>query len=78
MPARGKVTTGASVKAFADMVVTVRDRVQRMINAGKNEDQILAEHPTADFDAIWGHGRIQADAFVREVYRALTLKGQTK
>ncbi len=78
VPAHGKVTTGASVKAFAGMVATVRDRVQRMINAGKNEDQILAEHPTADFDAIWGHGRIQADAFVREVYRALTLKGQTK
>jgi cyclase len=71
VPVYGKVTTGASVKAFADMVATVRDRVQQMINAGKSEDQILAEHPTADFDATWGHGRIQADAFVREVYGAL-------
>jgi cyclase len=72
VPVRGKATTGASVKVFADMVSTVRDRVQQMISAGKSEDQILAQHPTADFDAIWGHGRIQADAFVREVYGALT------
>lgn len=71
VPVRGKVTTGANVKAFADMIVTVRDRVLQMINTGKSEDQILAGHPTADFDAAWGHGRIQADAFVREVYDAL-------
>jgi hypothetical protein len=55
-----------------DGSATVRDRVQQTIHAGKSEDQILAQHPTADFDAIWDHGRIQADAFVREVYRALT------
>jgi len=56
VPGRGKVTTGASVKAFADTVVTVRDRVQQMINEGKSKDQILAQHPTADFDAIWATG----------------------
>jgi hypothetical protein len=72
VPARGKVTTGATVKVFRDMIGTVRDRVQQMINSGQGETQILSEHPTADFDATWGHGRIQADAFVREVYDALT------
>jgi len=28
VPARGKVTNGADVKAFRDMIVTVRDRVK--------------------------------------------------
>ncbi|MGA7630460.1 MAG: hypothetical protein WCB11_06815 [Terriglobales bacterium] len=72
VPARGGVTTGTTVKVFRDMIATVRDRVQQMINSGQAENQILAQHPTADFDATWGHGPIQADAFVREIYGALT------
>ena len=71
VPARGKVVTGAEVKAFVDMITTVRDRVQEMVKAGSTEDQIVAKHPTADFDAMWGHGRVQPDAFVREVYASL-------
>ena len=71
VPARGKVTTGADVKAFRDMILTVRDRVQKMITAGQTENQLLAAHPTADFDARWGNGRVHPDAFVRELYSAL-------
>ena len=36
--------------------------------------QVIAEHPTAEFDAKWGHGRVPAEAFVQEVYRDLTQK----
>jgi len=42
VPAPGKVTTGIDVKAFRDMIVTVRDRIQQMIAAGRTEDQVLA------------------------------------
>jgi hypothetical protein len=71
VPARGKVTDGTNLKAFRDMIVTVRDRVQRMINEGRTESQVLAAHPTSDFDAQWGHGRVLPDVFVREIYAAL-------
>jgi cyclase len=71
VPARGAVTNGAVVKAFRDMIVTVRDRVKTLIAAGRDESQILAEHPTAEFDARWGHGRVPANQFVREIYIAL-------
>lgn len=71
VPARGKVMTGLDVKAFREMIVTVRDRVQHMIEAGRTEDQVLAEHPTAEFDVRWGHGRVPADDFVHEIYGAL-------
>src|SRR5437879_1367611 len=71
VPARGEVTNGASVKAFRDMIVTVRDRVKHLVEQGRTEAQILAEHPTADFDARWGHGRVSPDQFVRELYDAL-------
>lgn len=71
VPARGEVTNGTSVKAFRDMIVAVRDRVQHSIDAGHTESQVIAEHPTAEFDAKWGQGRVHADVFVQEIYRAL-------
>ncbi len=71
VPARGKVTNGGDVKAFRDMILTVRDRVKGMIAAGRTEAQILAAHPTAEFDAQWGGGRVRPDAFVHEICSAL-------
>lgn len=71
VPAHGKVVTGAEVKTFRDMIVTVRDRVQQKIAAGETETQVVADHPTSDFDAQWGHGRVTPDNFVREVYSSM-------
>jgi len=56
------------------MVVAARKRVQRSIDAGKTESQIVQEHPTAEFDAKWGNGRVPPDAFVQEIYKDLTRK----
>jgi len=70
VPAYGNVTNGAAVKAFRDMIVTVRGRVQDMIRQGRSEDQIVASHPAAEFDQRWGHGRVAPDVFVREIDRA--------
>jgi len=78
VPARGKVTNGASVKEFHDMIVAVRDRVQALTKEGRTEDQIVAAHPTADFDARWGHGRVPADAFVREICRSIKVDSEEK
>lgn len=71
VPARGEVTNGTGLKAFLDMIATVRKRVQHSVDEGKTETQVIAEHPTAQFDAKWGHGRVTPDAFVQEVYRSL-------
>ncbi len=71
VPAHGKVANGTDVKTFCNMIVTVRDRVRGMIDAGRSENQVLAEHPTAEFDARWGHGRVTPDVFVQAIYTAL-------
>lgn len=71
VPARGTVTNGTGLKAFCDMVKAVRKCVRQSIDAGKTETQVIAEHPTAEFDAKWGHGKIPPDTFVQEVYRSL-------
>lgn len=71
VPARGQVTDGTGLKAFLDMIAAVRKRVQHSVDAGETESQVIADHPTAEFDAKWGHGRLQPDTFVQEVYRSL-------
>ncbi|HYL63995.1 MAG TPA: hypothetical protein VE077_15360 [Candidatus Methylomirabilis sp.] len=71
VPARGPVTNGAGLKLFSDMLVTVRDRVQHLIAQGRTESQVISEHPTADLDSQWGHGRVPPETFVRQVYSAL-------
>jgi cyclase len=74
VPARGSVTNGANVEAFRAMIVTVRGRVFQMIHAGKTESQVVATHPTSEFDARWGHGRVPPEIFVHEVYAALSAR----
>jgi|SRR5215467_1529286 len=74
VPARGEMTNGAGLKAFHDMVVTVRKRVQQSVDARKTESQVIAEHPTAEFDGRWGHGSVKPDVFVQEVYQDFTRK----
>lgn len=71
VPARGPVTNGEELKTFCDMLKAVSKRVQHSIDDGKTETQVIAEHPTAEFDAKWGRGRVQPDTFVQEIYRSL-------
>jgi hypothetical protein len=71
VPARGKVTTGATVAEFREMIIKVRDRIQPLLEAGRTEAEIAATHPTADFDAKYGHGRVTPEAFVAELYASL-------
>ncbi len=35
------------------MLVTVRDRVQEMVNNGMTVEEIVAAKPTSDLDAAW-------------------------
>jgi len=74
VPARGKVLKGADVKAYCDMITSVRTRIQHLIDDGKTEAEIVATHPTSEFDGRWGNGRIKPDQFVHEVFTALKPK----
>ncbi len=74
VPAHGKVLKGADVKAYCDMISTVRDRVQHIIEDGKTLQDAIAAHPTLEFDQRWGNGRVKPDDFVKVVYTALKPK----
>ena len=53
------------------MLVSVRDRVQTFVQAGKPVEEAIGSRPTAEFDERWARGAVAPDAFVRQVYQSL-------
>ena len=55
IPGHGLAVVGrAEMVEFRDMILDIRDRVYAMIRQGLHLDEIMAEQPTADYDAQWG------------------------
>jgi cyclase len=67
----GPLGDKADVAKFRDMLVTARDRVQKLQSAGKSAQEALASKPFADLESAWGRGLLNGDAFVQVVYLAL-------
>ncbi|HEX5438390.1 MAG TPA: hypothetical protein VFW98_14645 [Gemmatimonadaceae bacterium] len=72
VPGRGPLASMSVLQSYATMLTTVRDTVQRLIDAGKTQAQVIAAKPTAGLDAQWGKGPISPDAFVGMVYQSLS------
>ena len=53
------------------MLVTVRDRVQKLKAEGKSALEAVAEKPVADLDAAWDHSIGNSDQLVQVVYPTL-------
>jgi hypothetical protein len=68
----GLLAARADLLAYRDMLVSVRDRVRTLIEAGKSIDQVVAATPTKDFDGKWGGGYVSSAAFVQMVFTSLT------
>jgi hypothetical protein len=62
------------------MLVVVRDRVARLIRAGRSQEEVIAAKPTAEFDAKWAGGFWKPEQWVARVYVDLkrTLPAQGK
>jgi cyclase len=71
VPGHGPLGSKADLGKFRDMLVTARDRVQKLKSAGKSADDIAASKPFADLEATWGHGILTSDQFVHVVYLTL-------
>jgi glyoxylase-like metal-dependent hydrolase (beta-lactamase superfamily II) len=71
VPGHGPLGDRASLTKYRDVLVTVRDRVQKLKSQGKKVEEVVAAKPTAEFDATWGGGFMMPDAFVGIVYSTL-------
>jgi glyoxylase-like metal-dependent hydrolase (beta-lactamase superfamily II) len=71
VPGHGPLGNKSDLTKFRDMLVTSRDRVQKLKSAGKLAQEAVAEKPFADFDPVWGKGVVNGDQWVQIVYLAL-------
>ncbi len=71
IPGHGLVSGPRELRQFRDMLRTVRDSIQTLIDEGKTKEEIVAAKPTAEFDEKWGTGFLQPDQWVGIVYDSM-------
>jgi glyoxylase-like metal-dependent hydrolase (beta-lactamase superfamily II) len=71
IPGHGPTVDRNAVIAHRDLVLTVRDRVAKLVDQGQTEDQAVAAKVTADLDSKVQEPGMTADRFVRQVYQEL-------
>lgn len=71
VPGHGALATKADLAKYRDMLVTARDRVRKLKDAGKSLEEAIAEKPFTDLDPDWAGGRYKGDDFVKIVYLTL-------
>jgi cyclase len=74
VPGHGEVVNKTAVAAHRDMIIAIRDRVAKMVQAGQTQEQVIAAKPTADYDSKVPGVGTTADRFVTQVYQEM--KGQ--
>jgi glyoxylase-like metal-dependent hydrolase (beta-lactamase superfamily II) len=74
IPGHGPLGDRVALQAYRTMLVTVRGRIKEAVAAGRTLDQVKATKPTAEFDAVWGNGRITPTLFVEILYQDLSRK----
>jgi glyoxylase-like metal-dependent hydrolase (beta-lactamase superfamily II) len=71
VPGHGPLTTRAELQQYHDMLEKVRDQVTAEIQAGKSEDQAVADKPLAGIGATLHSTQVLDDNEVRMAYRSL-------
>lgn len=69
IPGHGQVTGRDRLRSYRDMLVTVRDRVRRMVGEGATIEEVQAAGVSAEFDEEWGQGFIDPVTFVEFAFR---------
>jgi cyclase len=67
----GPLGNKADLTKSRDMLITSRERVQKLKSAGKPALEAVAEKPFADLDSAWGQGIVNSDQYVQIVYLTL-------
>jgi glyoxylase-like metal-dependent hydrolase (beta-lactamase superfamily II) len=71
VPGHGPLGDKAAVVKYRAMLVAARDRMAKLVKAGKSEADVVAAKPFADFDKQMEATDQQATNFIRVVYHSL-------
>jgi cyclase len=75
IPGHGEVATRADLVTYRDMLVTVRDRITKLIEEGRTREEVVAAKPSREFDAKWGDKFLKPDQWVGLLYDDLRKSG---
>jgi glyoxylase-like metal-dependent hydrolase (beta-lactamase superfamily II) len=70
VPGHGPLATKADLTVFRDMLVTSHDRIKKLVDEGKSEDEVIAAKPLADLDATWANSPGHAAGHTKNVYNS--------
>jgi cyclase len=71
VPGHGPTVDRNAVMAQRDMILVIRDRVTKLVEQGKTQEEVLAAKPTADYDAKVPNSRETTQRFVTQLYAQL-------
>jgi len=71
IPGHGPVGDKMLLAESYSMLTAIRERVAALKQQGKPIEAVLAEKPTASFDARWGNGLVNGEGFTRLVYQGV-------
>jgi cyclase len=72
VPGHGPLATKANLREYVAMLVEARDRVKKLYDDGKSEQEVLAANPLADLAKKWAgaQGLSTGPNFTRNVYNS--------
>ena len=71
VPGHGAITDKAGIVAHRDMIVALRDRVARLVQQGKTQEEVLAAKVNADYDTKVPTPGTTGDRFIGQLYAEL-------
>jgi cyclase len=72
IPGHGPLGDRKALESYLTMLKTARERVKKLVDAGKTADEAVAAKPLADLDATWGKGFLPPDRFLRMLHASLS------
>ena len=64
----GPLGNKAELQAYHDMLVVVRDRIAKLVKAGKTQQQVVEARPTREFEEKYGGGSFNAEQWIGRAY----------
>ena len=71
VPGHGPVVKRDAVIAHRDVILGIRDKVSKLVEQGKSQDEVVAAKPQAEYDARIQQVAQTGDRFVGQVYAEL-------
>jgi cyclase len=77
VPGHGPVADKAALAEYRVMLVTARDRMDKLVKEGKSEQDVIALKPFADLDKKWAPTELASTNYIRVVWHSLADKPAT-